>query len=261
MREFFDDMAGQSPLDPEEAVRRSTRVSQRKRFYTNVGVTELPEGFAVVLDDRPVRTPSRKPLAAPTRGLAEAMAAEWQAQKEFIDPTSMPLTRLGNTVIDGVADRTDAVLDDIAKYFESDLLFYRAGDPDRLVIRQGELWDPVLFWAAETFGAHFVLAEGIVYVAQPPQAVAAARAAMPADAWSAAAMHMVTAITGSALLALALQRGQLNPSAVWAAAHVDEDWNAGIWGYDDEVMARRAARRVDFDAAVTVLEAIGNRGG
>jgi chaperone required for assembly of F1-ATPase len=248
MRELFEEVLGQSPLDPEEAVRQSTRGPQRKRFYTTAAVASMPEGFAITLDDRPVRTPSRRPLVAPTAEIAEAMAAEWAAQKDIIDPMTMPLTRLANSVIDAVADRVDAVADDVTRYFESDLLFYRAGHPDALVEREARHWDPVLFWAADTLGAHFILAEGIVHVRQPDQAIAAARAALPAKPWSIAALHVLTTLTGSALL---------DEDQVWSAAHVDEDWNSEQWGVDGEIMARRAARLTDFRAAAKVLKALG----
>jgi chaperone required for assembly of F1-ATPase len=256
MRELFDEVAGRSPLDPQEAVRRTSRGPQRKRFYTSAGVTETPTGFAIALDGKPVRTPSRRRLAAPVREIADSMVAEWDAQKEVIDPTTMPVTRLANTVIDAVSDRVEAVADDIARYFHSDMLFYRAGHPEALVAREAELWDPVLFWAAEALGAHFILAEGIVHVRQPDQAVAAARAALPSDPWSLAALHMVTTLTGSGLLALALERGALDEDQAWAAAHVDEDWNVEQWGVDEEVAARRLARFLDFRAAAGVLKAL-----
>jgi chaperone required for assembly of F1-ATPase len=255
MRELFDEVAGHSPLDPEEAVRRTTRGPRRKRFYAQAGVAETSKGFSITLDDKPVRTPSRRRLAAPTREIAETIAAEWDAQKEIIDPVTMPLTRLANSVIDAVAGRVGAVADDIAKYFHSDMLFYRAGHPDALVANEAEQWDPVLFWAADTLGAHFILTQGIVHVRQPDQAVAAVRAALPADPWSIAALHMVTTLTGSALLALALMRGALDEDQVWAAAHVDEDWNIAQWGVDEEVAARRLARFLDFRAAAGVLRA------
>jgi chaperone required for assembly of F1-ATPase len=256
MRELFDQVAGQSPLDPQEAVRRTSRRPQRKRFYTSAGVSETPKGFAINLDGKPVRTPSRRLLAAPTREIADLIAAEWDAQKELIDPTTMPVTRLANTVIDAVTDRLEAVTEDIAKYFHSDLVFYRAGHPEALVAREAEHWDPVLFWAADALGAHFILTEGIVHVRQPDQAVAAARAALPADPWQVAALHMVTTLTGSALLALALLRGVLDEDQVWAAAHVDEDWNVEQWGVDAEVAERRLARFLDFRAAARVLKAL-----
>jgi chaperone required for assembly of F1-ATPase len=256
MRELFDEVAGKSQLDPQEAVRRSTRGPRPKRFYKDAGFAETPDGFAITLDGKNVRTPSKKLLVAPNRALAEAVAAEWQAQAELIDPTSMPLTRLANSVIDGVADRVDAVTDDISNYFHSDLTFYRASFPEELVAREAQHWDPVLFWAAETLNAHFILAEGIVHVRQPEAAIAAARAALPSDAWSVAALHIVTTITGSALLALALHARLLDAEQVWAAAHVDEDWNIQQWGVDEEVAARRAARLVDFKAAVMVLETL-----
>jgi len=256
MRELFDEVAGKSPLDPEEAVRRATRGPRRKRFYAHAGVVDAPDGWAITLDDKPVRTPSGRPLVAPTREIADAIVTEWDSQKEFIDPLTMPLTRFANSVVDAVVDRVEAVTDDIAKYLGSDLLFYRAGHPEALVAREALHWDPILFWAADTLGAHFILAEGIVHVRQPDSAVAAARAALPSDAWQIAALHVVTSLTGSALLALALFHGVLDSDEVWAAAHVDEDWNIEKWGVDEEVAARRAARFVDFNAAASILKAL-----
>ncbi|MDB5605955.1 MAG: ATPase [Bradyrhizobium sp.] len=261
MRELFDEVAGKSPLDPEEAVRRTTRGPRRTRFYTNAGVVETPEGFAITLDDKPVRTPSGHALTAPTLQIADGMAAEWNAQKEFIDPLTMPLTRFANSVVDAVVDRVEAVTDDVAKYLGSDLLFYRAGHPEALVAREAAHWDPVLFWAADTLGAHFILAEGIVHVRQPASAIAAARAALPTDPWSIAVLHVVTTLTGSALLALALLRGVLDSDQVWAAAHVDEDWNIEKWGVDQEVAARRAARWTDFRAAASILKSLNSEAG
>src|SRR5713226_1990931 len=248
MRELFDEVAGKSPLDPEEVVRRTTRGPRRKRFYAHAGVVDAPDGLAITLDDRPVRTPSGRPLVAPTREIADAIVTEWDSQKEFIDPLTMPLTRFANSVVDAVVDRVEAVADDIAKYLGSDLLFYRAGHPEALVAREAALWDAV--------GAHFILAEGIVHVRQPDTAIAAARAALPADPWSIAALHVVTTLTGSALLALALLGGVLDSDQVWAAAHVDEDWNIEKWGVDEEVAARRAARLVDFRAAGRILKSL-----
>ena len=256
MRELFEEVPGNSPLDPEEAVRRTTRTPRRKRFYASAGVTEAAGGFAITLDGKPIRTPSGRQVVAPAREIADAIVAEWEAQKEFIDPLTMPLTRFANSVVEAVVDRVDAVTDDMAKYFQSDLLFYRAGHPEGLVAREAAHWDPLLFWAADTLGAHFILAEGIMYVRQPDAAVAAARAALPADPWSIAALHVITTLTGSALLALALLRGMVDQDQAWAAAHVDEDWNSEKWGVDEEVVARRAARLIDLAAAVRILRTL-----
>ncbi|MBP1296604.1 chaperone required for assembly of F1-ATPase [Bradyrhizobium elkanii] len=253
MRELFDDVPEQSPFDPQEAVRRHIRTPQRKRFYTSAGVAEADGGFSITLDGKAIRSPSGKPIAVPTRAIADTVAAEWNAQGETIDPMTMPLTRLANSVIEGVIDRVDEVADDAAKFLGSDLLFYRAGHPETLVAREARHWDPILFWAADALGAHFVMAEGVMHIGQPEPAIKAARAAFPTDPWSVAALHVVTTLTGSALLALALAHGVRDEDQVWAAAHVDEDWNIEKWGVDEEVAARRAARQLDFKAAAGVL--------
>ncbi|RZM98052.1 ATPase [Bradyrhizobium genosp. SA-3] len=256
MRELFEEAAGQPPSDPRESARASTRTPPRKRFYKEAGAVEAEGDFAIALDGKLIRTPSGCQVVIPSRALADAVAAEWAAQGETIDPVTMPLTRIANSVVEGVVDRVELVSDDLAKYLETDLLFYRAGHPEGLVAREAAHWDPVLFWAAETLGAHFILSEGIVHVKQPDEAVRAARAALPRDAWSVAALHVVTTLTGSALLALALAHGVRDAGQVWAAAHVDEDWNIDQWGVDEEAASRRATRLRDFEAAVTVLAAV-----
>jgi chaperone required for assembly of F1-ATPase len=256
MRELFDDLAGKSPLDPRESSRKSSRTPLRKKFYELASIGEAGESFAILLDGKQIRTPGQNPLVVPSREIADLIAAEWNAQGEMIQPMSMPMTRLANSVIDGVAQNVVAVSDDIGKYFGSDLLFYRASFPEELIARQAQHWDPVLRWAADDLGAHFILAEGIVHVIQPDKAIAAAREALPGDPWRVGALHVVTTITGSALLALALQHRALKRDQVWAAAHVDADWNSEKWGGDDEVEARRAARLLDFEAAAAVLKAL-----
>lgn len=256
---MFDDVAGQSPLDPQEAARQASRAPLRKRFYKEVGLSETDGGLTVTLDGKPIRTPGGRQVVIPSRAVAEAVAAEWAEQKEVLDPMSMPLTRLANSVVEGVVGRVADVRDDLAKYFGSDLMFYRAGHPEALVAREAEHWDPVLFWAAETLGAHFILSEGVLHVRQPDAAVEAARAALPDDPWTVAALHVITTLTGSALLALALAHGVRDADQVWAAAHVDEDWNIDQWGVDEEAAGRRAARLKDFNAAVAVLQAVNPR--
>jgi chaperone required for assembly of F1-ATPase len=260
MRELFDEVAGQSAVDPMETARRSSRAVQRRRFYADAGVGEAEGGFTVTLDGKPIKTPSGRTVIVPARSLAETIAAEWNAQREFIDPLTMPVTRFANSVVQGVVENVAAVSDDVAKYFGSDLLFYRAGHPEGLVAREAAHWDPILFWAAKTLGAHFMLAEGVMHVRQPPSAIAAARGALPADPWAIAALHVITALTGSALLALALFHGVIDPDQAWAAAHVDEDWNAEKWGVDEEMAARRAAKLLDFNAVAAVLKALPQAG-
>jgi chaperone required for assembly of F1-ATPase len=250
MRELFEITP---PDDPIEATRRSMRIALPRRFYATATTAAVPDGYAVRLDDKPVRTPVRHVLAAPTLALAEAIAAEWQAQHDVIDPAKMPLTRLANAIIDGVADAPLPVAEEIGKYLASDLVFYRAGSPQGLVERQMRHWDPILDWARHALGADFKLGEGVVYVAQPPAALAAARAAIPADPWRLGAVNAITTLTGSALIALAMARGALAADAAWQAAHIDEDWNMAQWGRDEMAMARRDFRFAEFQAAATVL--------
>ena len=261
MRDLFEDIFRDAPLDPTQATRRAVRPHLRRRFYQQADVEEADGQFRVVLDGRPVKTPARRTLATPKRALAQALAAEWNAQRDVIDPAKMPLTRLANTIIDGVVEAPSAVAAEVERYLACDLVFYRAPGPAGLVTRQAKAWDPVLAWVRETLGADFVLAQGIAFVAQPAQSLAAAGCGIPSDPWQLGAVHAVTTLTGSALLALALKHGVLSPQQVWAAAHVDEDWNAEQWGRDEEAVERRTARRRDFDAAGAILAALKAPGG
>ena len=263
MRDIFEEIHINEPLDPRESARQGARPDLRKRFYKEAaaGAEGGEGGFPVLLDGKPIRTPARRALAAPARALAQAMADEWNAQKEFIDPGHMPLTRLANAVIDAVAARPEPVADEIAKYLGSDLLFYRADTPEGLVAKQAEHWDPVLVWARDALGARFVLVQGVIYAEQPPEAVAAARAAIPTDAslqeiWRLGAVSSITTLTGSALLALALAHGAIDVETAWAAAHVDEDWQMTQWGRDTVALDRRAFRYTEMQAAAAVLALI-----
>lgn len=261
MRDLLSDLeAGNHLSDPDPVKRAQNQMKTplAKRFYDKVDVREQPEGYAVHLDGKPVRTPGKAMLLLPTEGAAKLVADEFSAQGENIDLVTMPVMRLANTAIDGVATDTQAVLEDILRFSSSDLLCYRADAPERLVERQSEAWDPVLDWARSQLGARFFLAEGVMHVEQPRETIAAigVHLRQREQPMKLAALHVMTSITGSALLALAVEAGELDVEAAWLAAHVDEDWNAEQWGEDFEAAARRAARKRDFTAAADLLGAL-----
>ena len=257
MRDIFADIFAEEPANPVEAARRSLRPQLPRRFYAHAQISEGPEGISILLDGKPVRTPARRILTAPVRALALAIAAEWEAQREVIDPALMPLTRLANSIIDGVANAPAPVAAQIAKYLGTDLICYRAQAPEGLRARQGQHWDPVLEWARAELDAHFILGEGVVHVQQPGAAIANAAKAIPHDApndiWRLGALSSITTLTGSGLLALALLRGRLSIEEAWAAAHVDEDWQMEQWGRDTLALERRAFRFNEMQAAASVL--------
>ena len=195
MRDIFEEIFANEPLEPMEAARRAMRPALRRRFYDRAMAERNSEGFAILLDDKPVRTPARRKLAAPSAALAEALVGEWHAQENVIDPATMPLTRLANTIIDGVAQTPLPVAEEVTQYLRSDLLFYRAEGPRGLVERQEQQWDPVLAWARDALGARFILATGVMFVDQPQEAVARAKAVIPSDAWRLGAVSSITTLT------------------------------------------------------------------
>lgn len=226
-----------------------------RRFYSDAAIVDAGAGVAtVVLDGRPVRTPRQALLTLPTV-IAKAVAAEWDAQESLILPLSMPVTRLANTAIDGVASALDAVKDDVAAIAGNDLVIYRADAPDGLVAEQSARWDPVVQDAETRYAVRITLAAGVMPVQQDARFTEAVRADLPSAPLPLAALHQLTTLTGSALIALAVAEGRLDLDEGWRAAHVDEDWNIREWGEDAEAAARRAQRRRDAEAAAFVLSA------
>lgn len=251
----MSDDAGGRPKVPG---RESERQELPRRFYKETSFAERNGGYAVLLDGRQMRTPHKAPFLVPTPALAQAIVSEWAAQGKRISPVSMPLTRIANSAIDGVAGAMEAVRDDIVAYAATDALCYRADAPKKaLAKRQSAAWDPVLDWARTELGARFVLTEGVMPVEQPPGPGSRIRAALTGyDAFALAALHVMTTLTGSAVLALACARGQLTAEAAWRAAHVDEDWQIEHWGADAEAEARREARWREMRAACWMIELV-----
>ncbi|MEL7542862.1 MAG: ATP12 family protein [Pseudomonadota bacterium] len=225
-----------------------------KRIYTSVAHRRRDEGYAIELDGRSIRTPARALLAVPYVALADALVAEWDAQTETIDHKTMPLTRLANTALDNVRGREAEIIDEIAAFAGNDLLCYRAETPDSLVAVQNESWDGPLAWAEEKCGGRFVRAAGVMHVAQPEGVLAAMRDLIAAhDAFQLTALHNMTTLTGSAILALAVAHQHIPAEDAWHRAHADEDWQISQWGPDDEAAARRTFREGEFLTAYRFL--------
>ena len=248
-------MSEDGKVDPILAAQRKARQALPERFYQDVTVGHEPGAHGVLLDGRALRTPAKAPLVAPRMTVAEAIAAEWRAQERFIDPATMPVTRLVNVAIDGVANAIDDVRTEIAEYAASDLICYRADGPEGLVRSQMQHWDPLIAWARETLGAPLNLAEGVMHVDQPEGSADRIADTAGRDPFQLAAFVTITTLTGSAVIAAAIRKARLSPEDAWAAAHVDEDWQIGQWGEDHEAKARRAARWLEMQAAALVLGA------
>ncbi|GMB82366.1 ATP12 family chaperone protein [Shinella zoogloeoides] len=259
MRDILSDLSdAMSDPDPVRRAQIQMKRPLPKRFYKEVSTDSTDEGHRILLDGRPVRTPGKKLLAVPAPAIAERLRAEWDGQGEEIDPAKMPVTRLINTAVDGVADNLDAVFEEIVRFAGTDMLCYRADSPAGLVERQRDGWDPILRWAADAKGARFILVEGVMHQEQPAPAIAAFSDALAAwrDPLALACLHTVTTLTGSALLALALAEGVVDADRVWALAHIDEDWQIEQWGTDEEAFRRRELRRGEMDVAAAVLAEI-----
>lgn len=222
-----------------------------KRFWTEAAAPERE----VLLDGKPVRTPKRNPLVLPTHALAEAVAAEWNAVGETLDPRAMPLTGLANAAIDIVAPDPAAFAEGLAAYGETDLLAYRADSPAGLVARQKEVWDPLLDWARRRYDVHVELVAGVMHRPQPDATVARLGEAIAARApFELAGLSPIVTMGGSLIVALALAEGEIDAERAWAAAQLDELWQAEQWGEDELALKARTARRAEWDAAAHFLD-------
>lgn len=247
-----------SDPDPVRRAQIQMKKPLPKRFYKDVSISETDDGFAILLDTRGIKTPARNALAVPTEAMAALVAGEWAGQGEFIDPGSMPITRIANTAIDGIAKDPEAVFQDVLKFSTTDLLCYRADAPEGLVDRQSAHWDPLIEWAANDVGARFILIEGVIHQEQPAAAVEAFSARMRNydSPMQLACLHTMTTLMGSAILTLALAEGRISLNEAWTLAHLDEDWTIEHWGTDLEAEHRRAARLTEMQAAGLALTAL-----
>jgi len=218
-----------------------------KRFWKTATPTTTENGFTVLLDTRTVRTPAKAPLTVPTMAMAEAIAAEWVAQEELLDPGTMPVTRGANAAIDKISTQREEVVALLAEYGDSDLLCYRAAGPEALISKQAEGWDPVLDWAAQSLDARLFVGEGVMHVPQTRQTLQNLRAEFDAFSdFELAAAHDLIAISGSLVLALAVTKGALSADQAWTLSRIDEDWQISQWGEDDEATKSALVKQTAF---------------
>lgn len=218
-----------------------------KRFWKAARVEPCEGGFTVTLDGRAVKTPAKALLVVPTRAMAEAVAAEWDAQQGKVDPGTMPMTRAANSAIDKVTVQFDEVVGLLADYGGSDLLCYRATGPAELVARQAAGWDPLLDWSATVLHAPLRVTEGVVPVAQDPRSLARLKARVAAlGVFELTAFHDLVSISGSLVLALAVIDGRLAVEEAWTLSRIDEAWQTELWGHDEEADRAEAVRHAAF---------------
>ncbi len=214
-----------------------------RRVWTRTAAEPVAGGWQVTLDGKPIRTPGKLPLVLPTEALARAIAAEWDAQTDRIDPGAMPLTRAANSAIEKVAPQFAAVADMLAEYGGTDLLSYRADHPEVLATRQAAEWDPLIDWAAVALKAPLRITEGVIPVPQDPAALARLRDRLDRlTPWQLTALHDLVTLPGSLILGLAVLEGRIDAATAHRLARLDEDYQAEQWGRDDEAEAAAAAR-------------------
>lgn len=212
-----------------------------RRFWKAADTRPADGGWEVALDGRPVRTPGKQPLILPTSALAQAVAAEWDAQAEVIDPHSMPLTRAANSAIEKIRPQFAEVAAMLAEYGGTDLLCYRADQPEELVRMQAEGWDPLIDWAATALQAPLRITHGVIPVPQSRDSLARLRAEIDRlDSFAMMALHDLVTLPGSLVLGLAVLHGRLDAQEAHRLSRIDETWQAGQWGQDAE--AETAAR-------------------
>ncbi len=225
-----------------------------KRVYKKAGSAPVESGYAVMLDARDARTPAKRPLILPTAAVAEAVAAEWDAQGDQVRPDTMPLARLASAAIDRVAGRREAVVDEISAYATTDLVCHRADVPADLVAHQHESWQPLLDWVEARYGARLEVTSGVMPLAQPDGTVDALRAAVAGyDDLALVALRAIAAVCGSLVIALALAEGRIDAETAWRLSQIDESHQIERWGEDSESAGRRVRVREDILAAARFL--------
>lgn len=220
---------------------------KQKRFWKTATTVADGESFTIELDGRRVKTPAKAALVLPTRAMADAVAGEWAAQDEHIDPLSMPVTRSANAAIDKVSHQHAEVADMLVSYGDSDLLCYRADGPAELVARQSEHWDPALDWAQETFGVRLQPRVGVMH--QPQDSAVLQKLAEPVHGMTAfelAAFHDLVSLSGSLILGFAAARGWREADDIWQLSRLDETWQQEQWGADDEAVEQAELKRQAF---------------
>ncbi|HEX4158082.1 MAG TPA: ATP12 family protein [Rhizomicrobium sp.] len=225
-------------------------MKQIKRFYKDVTVTERGDEYLVLLDGRPAKTLQGTVLSVPSQGLAVAIAAEWRDQREPIDHSAMPLTGLANSALDHVSQNRGQVIDRILGFGRSDLICYRADAPAALSERQKALWDPLLDWVRTKHGLRLMADAGVSYIEQPVDAIVRMQEIVAAlEDFTLAPLDLAAALTGSFVIALALLQGRLTADEAFAAAELDEIFQAEKWGRDAEAEARRARQLEELKTA------------
>lgn len=218
-----------------------------KRFWKEAAVVRQGDGFAVELDGRLIKTPAKRALSVPTQEMAQAIAAEWDAQEGVINPNTMPVTKTANAALDKVAVQHGEVAALLAAYGDADLLCYRAESPEELVQRQADQWDPMLDWAAETLGARLLPRTGVMHVPQDPHALEVLRTQTSGfDAFELAAFHDLVSLSGSLVLGFAATRGAKTAEDLWDISRLDEIWQEEQWGEDEEATAMALIKRDAF---------------
>lgn len=223
-----------------------------KRFYKEVGVLEMPGGFGVTLDGKPIKTPGRVNIAVPTRALAEAIADEWLAQETEIKPQTMPMMQLAATVIDHLENNREQIEATVVRFAETDMVCYRADsrEPAELLALQQALWDPLLSWLRDRHGVTLLTTAGVLPITQPREAINALTAVVTGmDMWRLGAFQAAAAPAGSFVIALALVEGRIDADQAFAAAELDSGFEIDRWGEDALATARRASVAADLASA------------
>ena len=224
--------------------------SLKKRFWKNAQVKSVSDGFVIELDGQVIRTPSKALLKVSSQKIAKQIAFEWMAQKEVVDPATMPNTRMANSVIDKIMVNREAVIEMLAEYAGSDLLCYRATTPQGLINQQNKIWNPILDWSKNSLLAPMLTTSGVIHIEQNIKSIGIYQDKLEAmNPYQLAGMHDLITISGSFVISMALISNQLNVSEAWYAATVDERWQENQWGIDDEAAEALEKRRLDFEFA------------
>lgn len=231
-----------------------TMAFELKRFWDGTSASQVEGGFAILLDQRPLKTPLKNPVIVPTAAFAEKIAHEWAAVDGKIQKHQMPFTRFAEAALDAAASEHAEIVDNLTGYGETDLLCYRAETPIELITRQAENWDSLLDWAAHELAAPLNKTQGIMAINQPRSSIQKLRECVENfDLFQLTAFYDLVKISGSLVIALAVSRNHIDAATGWQRSRVDDVWQIEQWGSDDEAKNLAESRQRDFENADLAL--------
>ncbi len=218
-----------------------------KFLYNEVAAQMSADGnFMIKVDGQVFKTPNGETVVG-NGMLIKALAEELKTQKTELNFHDMPLTRYVFTAFDRVRGRRDSVINEIVRYVETDLLCYRVSSPQELVKKQDKLWQPLVDWSKDKYGIGLITSVGTLSILQDPATLKKVHQIIKLmNNFRLTGMYKAVALSGSAIVGLAILEGTLTVEKAWKIANLEESWQLERWGHDTELLERLTISKKEF---------------